>query len=124
LTGHRKLVLRCEARADLKQRLAIAVGQLVEDHSPSRIGQRLEDIADAGLYASKRLHVKFGSISLAITSEHRRALLSWKQHAVPPCRSPTKAHQSRRAAACGFRRAGEQSNAPELGHLVPGRSTR
>jgi hypothetical protein len=65
------LVLRREARADLKQRLAIALGQLVEDNSPSRIGQRLEDIADAGLYARKRLHVKFGSISLASTPAHR-----------------------------------------------------
>jgi hypothetical protein len=41
-------VLDGQARADVEQRLPVAVGQLVEDGPARGIGQRLEDLTHTG----------------------------------------------------------------------------
>ena len=47
LPGRPETVLRGQPRAELEQRLAVALGQLIEDRPPGRIRQRLEDVAHA-----------------------------------------------------------------------------
>src|SRR5215470_14306665 len=57
-----KPVLDRQARADLKQRLPVPVGQLVEDRAARRIGQGLEDVTHTPQrYASRYLPVNIGS---------------------------------------------------------------
>ena len=51
--GH--LMLGRQARADFKKRLSIPIGQLVEDRSPCRVCQGLEDIAQPGVIIGKSL---------------------------------------------------------------------
>ena len=54
-----KPVLDRQARADLKQRLPVPVGQLVEDRAARGVGQGLEDVTHTPeRYASRYLPVK------------------------------------------------------------------
>jgi hypothetical protein len=49
LTGGAETVLHREAGAQLEQRLPVAIGQLVEDGAPRRVGERSVDIRHAGV---------------------------------------------------------------------------
>jgi len=51
--GH--LVLGRQARADFKKRLSIPFGQLIEDRSPGRVCQGLENIAQPGSIIGKSI---------------------------------------------------------------------
>ena len=44
LAGGAEVVLHGEARAELEEGLAIAVGQLVEDGAPRGVGERVVDV--------------------------------------------------------------------------------
>src|SRR5436309_8196364 len=57
-----KPVLDRQTRADLKQRLPVPVGQLVEDRAARGVGQGLEDVTHTPeRYASRYLPVNIGS---------------------------------------------------------------
>jgi hypothetical protein len=73
LTRHREPMLRRQTGADLEERLALPLGQLVEDRAPRRVGQRFEDVADGSrLYASKYLHVNLIRLGAPLGLVHPR----------------------------------------------------
>ena len=55
LAGRAHLMFHREARADLKERLAVSCAELIEDCPPGRVRQSLEDIAQTKQIIGKQL---------------------------------------------------------------------
>src|SRR5258706_176150 len=99
-----KPVLGRQARADLKERLPVPVGQLVEDRAARRIRQCLEDVTHASeCYASRYLPVNLGS---------RRTERGWPRPPVAPAppHSCETALMRARSSDRGRRTMGEEQS--------------